>query len=155
MSWAPAFLANPERFMAFSRWAAPMFGAIAVLCALAGLWLGFAAPPDYQQGLTVRILFIHIPAAWMCAFVYACLAGAVAGAGLYVGVRVPVAGPHSRRGLAPTRRGRGPARRPRHGKEGLEPCPPTTTAPTSGQPTASPAWCSRSSSARQWPMPGA
>ena len=60
--------------MAFSRWAAPMFGAIAVVCALAGLWLGFQAPPDYQQGLTVRILFIHIPAAYMCEFVYACLA---------------------------------------------------------------------------------
>src|SRR5689334_7829526 len=74
MSWAPAFLANPERFMAFSRWAAPMFGAIAAVCAVAGLWLGFHAPPDYQQGLTVRILFIHIPAAWLCEFVYACLA---------------------------------------------------------------------------------
>jgi len=74
MSWAPAFLANPERFMAFSRWAAPMFGAIAVVCAIAGLWLGFHAPPDYQQGLTVRILFLHIPAAWMAEFVYACLA---------------------------------------------------------------------------------
>jgi heme exporter protein C len=76
MSWAPAFLANPERFMAFSRWAAPMFGVIAAVGALAGLWLGFHAPPDYQQGLTVRILFIHIPAAWMCEFVYACLAAA-------------------------------------------------------------------------------
>jgi heme exporter protein C len=74
MSWAPAFLANPERFMAFSRWAAPMFGAIAVVCAAAGLWLGFHAPPDYQQGLTVRILFLHIPAAWLSEFVYACLA---------------------------------------------------------------------------------
>jgi heme exporter protein C len=74
MSWAPAFLANPERFMAFSRWAAPMFGAIAVACAIVGLWLGFHAPADYQQGLTVRILFIHIPAAWLCEFVYACLA---------------------------------------------------------------------------------
>jgi heme exporter protein C len=74
MSWAPAFLANPERFMAFSRWAAPMFGVIAVVLGVAGLWLGFHAPPDYQQGLTVRILFIHIPAAWLCEFVYACLA---------------------------------------------------------------------------------
>ena len=74
MSWAPAFLSNPERFMAFSRWAAPMFGAIAVACAVWGLWLGFQAPPDYQQGLTVRILFLHIPAAWLCEFVYACLA---------------------------------------------------------------------------------
>lgn len=71
---APAFLANPERFMAFSRWAAPLFGAIAVLLAAWGLWLGFAAPADYQQGLTVRIMFIHIPAAWLAMFVYACLA---------------------------------------------------------------------------------
>jgi heme exporter protein C len=71
---APAFLSNPERFMAFSRWAAPMFGAIAVVLALAGLWLGFTAPEDYQQGDTVRIMFIHVPAAWMSMFVYACLA---------------------------------------------------------------------------------
>jgi heme exporter protein C len=71
---APAFLANPERFMAFSRWAAPLFGVIAVLLALAGLYLGFSAPPDYQQGETVRIMFIHIPAAWMSMFVYICLA---------------------------------------------------------------------------------
>jgi heme exporter protein C len=70
---APAFLANPERFMAFSRWAAPMFGVIAVLLALAGLWLGFTAPEDYQQGDTVRIMFIHVPAAWMSMFVYVCL----------------------------------------------------------------------------------
>ncbi len=70
---APAFLSNPERFMAFSRWAAPMFGAIAVVLALAGLWLGFTAPEDYQQGDTVRIMFIHVPAAWLSMFVYACL----------------------------------------------------------------------------------
>ncbi|HZZ31905.1 MAG TPA: heme ABC transporter permease CcmC [Phenylobacterium sp.] len=71
---APAFLTNPERFMAFSRWAAPMFGAIAVVLGLAGLWLGWSAPPDYQQSFTVRILFIHIPTAWMSEFAYACLA---------------------------------------------------------------------------------
>jgi heme exporter protein C len=73
---APAFLSNPERFMAFSRWAAPLLGAIATALALSGLWLGFTAPEDYQQGDTVRIMFIHIPAAWMSMFVYACLAGA-------------------------------------------------------------------------------
>ena len=71
---APAFLSNPERFMAFSRWAAPMFGVIAAGLAMAGLWLGFTAPEDYQQGDTVRIMFIHVPAAWMSMFVYACLA---------------------------------------------------------------------------------
>lgn len=76
MSWAPAFLSNPERFMAFSRWAAPMFGAIAVILGLVGLWLGFSVPDDYQQGQTVRILFIHVPAAWMSMFAYVCLAGA-------------------------------------------------------------------------------
>jgi heme exporter protein C len=70
---APAFLSNPERFMVFSRWAAPLFGALALALAAAGLWLGFAAPDDYQQGSTVRIMFIHVPAAWMSLFVYGCL----------------------------------------------------------------------------------
>ena len=36
-------------------------------------YLGFTAPPDYQQGQTVRIMFIHVPAAQMAMFVYACL----------------------------------------------------------------------------------
>jgi heme exporter protein C len=70
---APAFLANPERFMAFSRWAAPLLGAIALVLALLGLWLGFAAPDDYQQGATVRIMFIHVPAAILSMFAYVCL----------------------------------------------------------------------------------
>jgi heme exporter protein C len=74
MSWAPAFLSNPDRFMAFSRWAAPMFGVIAVALAAVGLWLGFTSPDDYQQGQTVRIMFIHVPAAWLSMFVYLCLA---------------------------------------------------------------------------------
>ena len=68
-----AFLANPDRFMAFSRWAAPLFGAIAVVLAVVGLWLAFAAPEDYQQGDTVRIMFIHVPAAWLAMFAYLCL----------------------------------------------------------------------------------
>ena len=71
-----AALANPQRFMAFSRWAAPSLGALAAGLIAVGLWLGFTAPPDYQQGDTVRIMFIHVPAAWMAMFVYACLAGA-------------------------------------------------------------------------------
>ncbi|MDD3838172.1 MAG: heme ABC transporter permease CcmC [Phenylobacterium sp.] len=70
---APAFLSNPERFMAFSRWAAPLFGVLAAVLAAAGLWLSFTAPEDYQQGDTVRIMFIHVPAAWLGMFVYACL----------------------------------------------------------------------------------
>ena len=73
MTWAPAFLSNPERFMAFSRWAAPMFGVIAVALGAIGLYLGFTAPEDYQQGQTVRIMFIHVPAAQLSMVAYACL----------------------------------------------------------------------------------
>jgi heme exporter protein C len=69
-------LANPQKFMAFSKWAAPLLAVIAVPLLLAGLYLTFSAPPDYQQGQTVRIMFIHVPAAYMSMFVYACLAGA-------------------------------------------------------------------------------
>ncbi|MBC7668639.1 MAG: cytochrome c biogenesis protein CcsA, partial [Gemmatimonadaceae bacterium] len=67
------FLTNPERFMVFSRWAAPMFGAVAIVLAVAGLVLTFAAPEDYQQGDTVRMMFIHVPAAVISMFVYLCL----------------------------------------------------------------------------------
>src|SRR5258707_117715 len=76
MRVAPAFLVNPERFMAFSRWAAPLLGAIALGLAVAGLRAGFAAPEDYQQGATVLIMFIHVPAALMAMFVYGCLGAA-------------------------------------------------------------------------------
>jgi heme exporter protein C len=42
----------------------------------AGLWFGFHAPEDYQQGATVRIMFIHVPAAITAEWAYACLGGA-------------------------------------------------------------------------------
>jgi heme exporter protein C len=71
-----AALANPHRFMAVSRWATPICGVIAILLIVPGLWLGFAAPPDYQQGTTVRIMFIHVPAAETAMFAYACLGAA-------------------------------------------------------------------------------
>ena len=58
-------LANPQRFMAFSRIAAPVCAVAAGLLILSGLWFGFAAPEDYQQGETVRIMFVHVPAAWI------------------------------------------------------------------------------------------
>jgi len=70
------FLTNPERFMAFSRWAAPMFGAIAAALGLVGLFLTFAAPEDYQQHDTVRMMFIHVPAAVMSMLIYLFLGGA-------------------------------------------------------------------------------
>jgi heme exporter protein C len=69
-------LANPQRFLAFSRVAAPILTAVALILGAVGLWLGFGVPPDYQQGATVRLMFIHVPSAWLGMFAYACLAGA-------------------------------------------------------------------------------
>jgi heme exporter protein C len=68
-------LANPQRFLAFSRVAAPILGAVAVVLAVVGLWLGWSVPPDYQQGATVRMLFIHLPSVFTGMMAYACLAG--------------------------------------------------------------------------------
>lgn len=62
--------------MAVSRWLAPALGGAAALLILVGLWLGVNAPEDYQQGATIRIMFIHVPAAWLSLFAYMCLAGA-------------------------------------------------------------------------------
>jgi heme exporter protein C len=69
-------LVNPDRFMAFSRWAAPLLGLIALGLAAAGLALDFAAPPDYQQGYTVHIMFIHVPAAIMSEVAYVLMSAA-------------------------------------------------------------------------------
>ena len=71
-----AALANPHRFMAFSRWAAPLLGAAAAALIATGLWLGFAAPEDYQQGATVRMMYIHVPAAWTAMAAYGGLGAA-------------------------------------------------------------------------------
>ncbi len=73
MSGFAAFLANPARFMAVSRWLAPVLGLVAALLLSAGLWMAMGVPDDYQQGSTIRILFIHVPAATTGMFVYACL----------------------------------------------------------------------------------
>jgi heme exporter protein C len=71
-----AALANPHRFMGFSRWAAPALGALAAVLIGAGLALGLSAPPDFRQGESVRILFVHVPAAWTAMLSYACLGAA-------------------------------------------------------------------------------
>ena len=63
--------ANPARFMRASGKALPWLGAATALVLVAGLfWSLVVAPPDYQQGETVRIMFIHVPAAWMALSVY-------------------------------------------------------------------------------------
>jgi heme exporter protein C len=63
--------ANPARFMRVSTKALPWCGWSALIVLAVGLyWSLFAAPPDYQQGDTVRIMFVHVPAAWMALSVY-------------------------------------------------------------------------------------
>ena len=64
-------LANPTRFMQLSGMILPWLWAPAAILAAAGLYLGFlASPGDYQQGETVRIMYIHVPAAWLAMFGY-------------------------------------------------------------------------------------
>lgn len=71
-----ASLANPHRFMSVSRWLAPVLALMAAGLIAAGLWLGLAVPPDYQQGDTVKIMFVHVPAAWTAMSAYAALGAA-------------------------------------------------------------------------------
>ncbi|HEY2111914.1 MAG TPA: cytochrome c biogenesis protein CcsA [Dongiaceae bacterium] len=73
--------ANPGRFMRFGAALLPWTTAGAILCLAIGLVWGFVfAPPDYQQGEAVRIIYIHVPAAWMAMFIYTCIALASASA---------------------------------------------------------------------------
>jgi heme exporter protein C len=71
--------ANPTRFMALARAIQPWAAGIALVALAAGLWLALvASPPDYQQGETVRIMYVHVPAAWMAMACYSALAAASA-----------------------------------------------------------------------------
>ena len=66
-------LANPDRFMRFTRPLTPVLWGLALVLLAVGTWLSFAAPADYQQGDTVRIMFIHVPAATLGLGAYAAL----------------------------------------------------------------------------------
>ena len=67
--------ANPGRFLAAARWLLPVSWGIAALALAAGVYTAFfASPPDYQQGDTVRIMYIHVPAAWMALMIYTTMA---------------------------------------------------------------------------------
>ena len=71
--------ANPARFLRISARVLPWSAAAAILLIAAGLYFAlFASPPDYQQGESVRIMYVHGPAAWMALFVYVGLAAASA-----------------------------------------------------------------------------
>ncbi len=71
--------ANPGRFMRLARPLVPWLARLCVVSLATGLYLGlFVAPPDYQQGESVRIMYVHVPAAWMALFVYTVIAVASA-----------------------------------------------------------------------------
>src|SRR3954452_12011893 len=64
-------LANPTRFLALTARALPWLAASTVAAFAIGLTLAWGAPDDYQQGATVKIMFIHVPNAWLCMAVWA------------------------------------------------------------------------------------
>ena len=65
------YLANPSRFMRLSNRLFVPVCIVTVICLVCGLYLGlFSSPADYQQGETVRIIYIHVPAAWLALFGY-------------------------------------------------------------------------------------
>ena len=66
--------ANPHHFMRLSGAVLPFTAIAASLCIACALYLGFSAPPDYQQGRTVLIMFIHVPAATAAMSIYGALA---------------------------------------------------------------------------------
>src|ERR1700742_2400742 len=72
-------LANPTTFVELTRRVLPWLVAATAVLFVAGLWLSFAAPPDYQQGETVKIVYLHVPAAWMATFVYGVMTVAALG----------------------------------------------------------------------------
>jgi len=63
-------LANPSRFLSLAARLLPWLAAITVALLVVGLYLCATAPDDYQQGATVKIMFIHVPNAWLSMFVW-------------------------------------------------------------------------------------
>ena len=68
-------LANPSNFMALSGHLLPWCWGLAAALIGVGLYMAFfGSPPDYQQGQTVKIMYIHVPAAWLSMMIYALIA---------------------------------------------------------------------------------
>ncbi len=58
--------ANPARFLRIARVVSPLTLIIGLALTAVGVWIGlFDSPPDYQQGESVRIMYVHVPAAWL------------------------------------------------------------------------------------------
>lgn len=75
-------LGSPRYFYSISGRLIPWLGALTGVLMAIGLYMGlFVAPPDYQQGESFRIMYIHVPSAWNSMFIYLVMAVA-AGIGL-------------------------------------------------------------------------
>ena len=69
------YYASPSTFYPLAGKLIPWFAALALILTAAGLYLSFfVAPTDFQQGEGYRIIFIHVPAAWMSMFIYVVMA---------------------------------------------------------------------------------
>jgi heme exporter protein C len=71
--------ANPSVFLDFVHRTLPPLWAITAFLFALGLWMALSAPPDYQQGETVKIMYIHVPSAWLASLIYAVMAAASLG----------------------------------------------------------------------------
>lgn len=71
-----SYFANPHKFMRLSDWLAPLFYALGAACIAYGLWQGLWVVPkdEYQGGDIMRVMFIHVPAAWLAMASYSALA---------------------------------------------------------------------------------
>lgn len=72
-------LANPTRFLALADRVLPWLAVLTALFFVVGLWLSFTTEGDYQQGETVRIMYVHVPAAWLSMMCYSVMALAALG----------------------------------------------------------------------------
>jgi heme exporter protein C len=69
------YYASPSTFYPLAGRLIPWFAALALVLTAAGLYISFfLAPTDFQQGEGYRIIFIHVPAAWMSMFIYVVMA---------------------------------------------------------------------------------
>jgi heme exporter protein C len=72
-------LANPTRFLALTDRMLPWLSAATLLAFAVGVGQVYLAPDDYQQGATVKIMFIHVPAAWLGIFAWLLMSAAALG----------------------------------------------------------------------------
>src|ERR1700726_2694738 len=72
-------LANPTRFLSLTARLLPWLAAATAVLLLIGLYQSAMAPDDYQQGATVKIMFIHVPNAWLSMFVWGVMSVAALG----------------------------------------------------------------------------